>query len=224
MISSLFAPAAPARCAAARSPAPVTSMAKASQPLRLIAQAETPTTRSWLERLVVGAQRLADALGERLGGQRRLVAVAAQLLDGHVARGVDLGARNDPGRAVLVPDPDVLHLQLEERVALLRHVLQVELVAEVRRVLRQHAVAEEAEDRRVFALQGELELGLELVQLVEVGHERVILAPPTKPGPARARGCPAREPAPRAAGARNAAPTTVDEGLSGPARRTAGRP
>src|SRR2546421_10106633 len=126
MISSLFARAAPARCAAARSPAPVTSMAKASQPLRLIAQAETPTTRSWLERLVVGAQRLADALGERLGGQRRLVAVAAQLLDGHVAGGIDLRPPGDPGRAGLVPDPDGPPPQPEERVALRRAGLQVE--------------------------------------------------------------------------------------------------
>src|SRR5207253_10529004 len=99
----------------------------------------TSIARSMARRLevVVRGERLADALGEGLGRQRRLVAVAAQLLDGHVARGVDLGARDDPGRAVLVPDPDVLHLELEERVALLRDVLQVELVAEVRRVLRQ---------------------------------------------------------------------------------------
>src|SRR2546429_468797 len=45
--------------------------------------------------------RLADALGERLGSQRGLVALAAQLLDRHVARGEDLGARNDPRRPVL---------------------------------------------------------------------------------------------------------------------------
>src|SRR2546429_8483380 len=93
MISSLFAPAAPARCAAARSPAPVTSMAKASQPLRLIAQAETPTTRSWLERLVVRAQRLADALGERPGGQRSLLAAAPQPPGGYGAGGLDLRPR-----------------------------------------------------------------------------------------------------------------------------------
>ena len=43
----------------------------------------------------------------------------------------DLDARDHPGRPGLVPDPDVLHLQLEERVRGLRHVLQVELVAEV---------------------------------------------------------------------------------------------
>ena len=59
---------------------------------------------------------------------------------------------------------------VEERVARLRDVLEVELVAEVRRVLRQHAVAEEAEDGRVLLLQPELELGLELVELVEVRH------------------------------------------------------
>src|SRR2546429_9460551 len=103
MISSLFAPAAPARCAAARSPAPVTSMAKASQPLRLIAQAETPTTRSWLERLVVRAQRLADALGERLGGQRRLRALAAPLPRRPVPWGIYPRPRADPGRGGVFP-------------------------------------------------------------------------------------------------------------------------
>src|SRR5204863_8549762 len=139
--------------------------------------------RRQLAQLGVRAERLADPLGERLGRQRRLVAVAAQLLDGHVARGVDLGARDDPGRAVLVPDPDVLHLQVEEGVALLRDVLQIELVAEVRRVLRQHAEAEQAEDRRVLLLERELELGLELVKLVEMRHEATILALRT-PAPA----------------------------------------
>src|SRR4051812_1594844 len=75
-IPSDFAEDATANWAAARSPAPVANMAKASQRLRLIAQAQTDETREKLERLVVGAERLADALGERLGGQRRLVAVA----------------------------------------------------------------------------------------------------------------------------------------------------
>ena len=65
--------------------------------------------------LVFGAERLADALGERLGGQLRLVALAAQLLDRDVARREDLGPRDDPRRPVLVPDPDVLELELEKR-------------------------------------------------------------------------------------------------------------
>src|SRR5690348_4346645 len=71
---------------------------------------------------------LADLLRKRFGGEDRLVTLAAQLLDRHVARGVDLRTRDHPGGAVLVPDPDVLHLQMEERVVRLRHVLDVELV------------------------------------------------------------------------------------------------
>ena len=59
---------------------------------------------------------------------------------------------------------------LEERIRRLRHVLQVELVAEVRGVLRQDAVAEERVDRAVLLLQPKLELGLELVEFVEVTH------------------------------------------------------
>src|SRR4029079_6375405 len=68
------------------------------------------------------------------------------------------------------PDPDVLHPHVEERIARLRRHLQVELVAEIRRVRGQDAVAEEAEDRRVLALERELELGLELVEIVEMAH------------------------------------------------------
>src|SRR5207244_2091411 len=109
-------------------------------------------------------------LGQRLRGELRLVALAAQLLHRHVAGGVDLGPRDDPRGAVLVPDPDVLHLEVEERIARLGHVLEVELVAEVRRVLRQHAVAEEAEDGRVLLLEAKLELGLELVEIVQMAH------------------------------------------------------
>ena len=127
--------------------------------------------RDGADRSSIFGAALADALRERLGGQHRLVALAAQLLDRHVARGVDLGARDHPRRAVLVPHPDVLHLQVEERVARLRDVLEVELVAEVGRVLGQDAVAEEAEDRAVLLLQPQLGLGLELVELVEVAHD-----------------------------------------------------
>src|SRR5205823_12789805 len=81
-----------------------------------------------------------------------------------------LGARDDPGRPVLVPDPDVLHLQVEEGVRGLRDLRQIELVAEVGRVLREHAVAEQAEDGGVLLLEAKLELRLELVELVEVAH------------------------------------------------------
>src|SRR5439155_18166450 len=112
-------------------------------------------------RLVVRAERFADALGQGLGGQRRPLALAPQLLDRDVAGGVHLRARNHPRRPVLVPDPDVLHLQVEERIARLRVRLEIEPVAQVRRVLREHAVAKQREDRRVLLLQLKLELSLE---------------------------------------------------------------
>src|SRR5688572_20606863 len=111
--------------------------------------------------LVVRTERLADPLGQRLRSQLRLLALAAELLDRDVARRVDLRARDHPAGPVLVPDPDVLHLQVVEGVARLRRVIEVELVAEVRRVLRQHAESEQAEDRGVLLLEPELELGLE---------------------------------------------------------------
>src|SRR5206468_2130563 len=107
------------------------------------------------------------ALRVRLG---RIVADGPELLHRHVARGPDLGARDDPGGPVLVPDPDVLHLQMEERIVRLRDLSEIELVAEVRGVLSENAVPEEAEDGGVFLLQLELELGLELVELVEITH------------------------------------------------------
>ena len=83
---------------------------------------------------------------------------------------VDLRPRDDPRGAVLVPDPHVFHLDVEERIARLRHHLQVELVAEVGRVLREDAIAEQPEDGRVLPLQPKLELRLELVQFVEVAQ------------------------------------------------------
>ena len=174
--------------------------------------------------VVVARERLADPLGERLGGERRLVALAAQLLDRDVARGVDLGARDHPRRAVLVPDPDVLHLQVEERVARLRHVLEVELVAEVRRVLREHAVAEEAEDGRVLLLERELELGLVLVELVEVGHQAVSVAPRAGPRPGPGPGRRGRGRARRAARGRTRARAGAGAGRARPGSSTTSSP
>src|SRR5207344_705313 len=98
---------------------------------------------------------------------------------------------DDPGRPVLVPDPDVLHPQVEERVVRLGELREVELVAEVGRVLGEDAIPEQAEDGRVLPLQPELELRLEFVELVEMAH-RDITSPPslassgvTEPVPAR---------------------------------------
>ena len=122
------------------------------------------------------SERLADTLGERLGRQLRLVALAAKLLDRDVAGGEDLGPRDDPRRPVLVPDPDVLELELEEREPARRRrrgLLHVEPVAEVCRVLREHAEAKQREDGLVLLLQPELELRLVLVEIVEVRHGRV---------------------------------------------------
>src|SRR5262249_50010784 len=121
--------------------------------------------------VVVRRHAFADLLGERLGGEVRVLALAAQLLDGDVARRPDLSARDDPRRAVLVPHPDVLHAQVEERVVRLRDLREIEPVAEIRGVLGEDAVAEEPEDRRVLLLEAELELCLELVELVEVAHD-----------------------------------------------------
>src|SRR3954447_22588163 len=76
---------------------------------------------------------------------------------------------------------------MKERVIRLRNVLEIELVAEIRRVLRQDAVAEQPEDVGVLFLECELELGLQLVELVDVRHEAVILALRARPRPGRGR-------------------------------------
>src|SRR3954454_21347678 len=116
---------------------------------------------------------LADALGERLRGERLVVALTAQLLDRDVAGGdEDLGARDHARRAVLVPHPDVLEAQVDERVGRLRRHRALEPVAEVGRVRREDAVAEQAEHGLVLLLQQQLELCLVLVQVVEVAHNR----------------------------------------------------
>ena len=78
---------------------------------------------------------------------------------------------------------------------------------EVRGVLGEHAVAKQREDRRVLALQPELEIGLELVEIVEVTHA-VESSPAGSPGPwaraarprpTRARAAARLRPAPRGA-------------------------
>src|SRR2546421_1804852 len=147
--------------------------------------------------VLVGREGLADLLRQRFGGEARLLTLGAQLLDRDVARGPGFGPRDDACRPVLVPDPDVLHLQMEERVRGLRDLGQLELVAEIRRVLRQDAVAKQAEDGGVLLLEAQLELGLELVELVEVAHasesssaKRVSTAP--LPGTLRAGSSSAR--------------------------------
>ncbi len=111
---------------------------------------------------------------DEVGRERRLGAVLGlELLDRDVLRRVDVGLRDDPRRTVLVPHPDVLHREMDQRVRRLVIDLQVELVAEVRRLLREHAVPEEPEDGRVLALETQLELGVELLEIVDVGHQQL---------------------------------------------------
>src|SRR6185369_5002849 len=100
--------------------------------------------RAFLGEVVVAGERLAELLGQGLGREGRLLALAAQLLDRDVARGVDLGARDHAHGAILVPHPHVLHRQVEERVARLRQHAQLVPVAEVGRVLGDDAEAEES--------------------------------------------------------------------------------
>src|SRR5580704_10997829 len=83
------------------------------------------------ERLGVVVAEIAHPLGERLGGERRLLTVGAELLDGHITRRPELDPRDHARRPRLVPDPDILHLQLEERIRGLGDVLHVELVAQI---------------------------------------------------------------------------------------------
>src|SRR5262245_33948839 len=113
---------------------------------------------------------MASSVTRRSSLFRDLRGVALEDLHGHVLGRVDLDPRDDPGGAVLVPDPHVLHRDVEERVGRLRHEVPLELVAQVRRLLREHAVAEEREDVGVLALQPQLELGVVLLELVGVGH------------------------------------------------------
>src|SRR5262249_51693960 len=113
-----------------------------------------------------------EALRELLGGERRLLALTAELLHRHVPGRPELDLLDHAGRAALFPHPDVLHLHLRERVRWLGQVLEGELVAEIGAVLGEHAVAEQRIDRAVLPLQPQLELGLEFVELVDMAHGR----------------------------------------------------
>ena len=71
---------------------------------------------------------------------------------------------------------------MEERVARVQRRAQLVAVAEVGGVLRDDAVAEEAEDGRVLPLEPQLELGLVLVELVEMGHTLIVVTFAWSPG------------------------------------------
>src|SRR4029077_11372007 len=168
----------PVRCAsvAMRQRSPSTSPSYKPKTVCVLptSTASSIAAREYLE-VFFARRRLADALGERFRRPRRLVALPAQLLDRHVAGDDDdLRARDHARGAVLVPDPDVLEPQVDERIRRLRRDGLLEAVAEIRRIRREHAVAEEGEDRLVLLLQPELELRLVFVQLVEVRHGRSV--------------------------------------------------
>src|SRR6185437_7507558 len=112
------------------------------------------------------------------GRERRLdLALRPELLDRDVLRRVHLGPGDDPAGPVLVPDPDVLHGQVHEWIGGRVRRLHVQPVAQIRGLGRQHAVAEEAEHRRVLALEPQLELGVELLQVFDVGHAGSLVPP-----------------------------------------------
>src|SRR5947209_15798533 len=109
---------------------------------------------------------------------------------------------------------------MEERVRLLRDVGALELVAQICRVLREHAVAEEAEDGLVLLLQLELEVGLVLVEIVQVRHAGLSVAGQGESGPPPFQGLPGPERARRGGRARTRARGVAGAGRAGRARRS----
>ena len=116
--------------------------------------------------------------GELLG---QLEVAGGELLD------VDVLERQHPHRlhetvgAVDVPDPDVLHRDLEVEVVLGVAAGELDLVGQVEAALGLDHVAELADDVAVFAVEGQLDLAVVVVELV------LIHRPPTLPSVPRAR-------------------------------------
>src|ERR1700683_1934254 len=97
---------------------------------------------------------------------RELKLALRQLFDVDVLEGYDPDVLHEPGRAVHVPHPGVVHGDLEEHFAVIgRPHLQVDIVGQVEPALSLHYVREQPDDVAVLAIELELHLGLVLLEI-----------------------------------------------------------
>src|SRR5215813_8071386 len=103
----------------------------------------------------------------RSGILGKLQVALRQFLDIHVLEGHDPYVLHEPGRAVHVPDPRVVHGDLEEHLAVVgRADLKVHVVGEIEPALGLDHVREEPDDVAVLAIELQLHLGLVLLEIL----------------------------------------------------------
>src|SRR5437868_6111376 len=100
-----------------------------------------------------------------------------QLFHVDILKGDNADIFNKTGWAVHVPDPGVLHLHVEEDVAVLRRpYLEVHRVRQVEPSLRLHHVGEQPDDIAVLAVKLQLHLGFILLEIL-CAHRVLPVAP-----------------------------------------------
>src|SRR6266851_5124033 len=97
----------------------------------------------------------------------KLQVALGQFLDIDVLEGHDPHVLHVPGRAIHIPDPRVVHCDLEEHLAVIgcAH-LEVHVVGEIEPALGLNHVREEPDDVAVFAIELQLHLGLVLLEIL----------------------------------------------------------
>src|SRR5258708_32756713 len=97
----------------------------------------------------------------------KLEVALGQVLDINVLELHDPDVLHEPGRAVHVPDPRVVHGDLEEHLTVVgRPDLEVHVVGEIEPALGLNHVREEPDDVAVLAIELQLHLGLVLLEIL----------------------------------------------------------
>src|SRR6201999_2385378 len=146
---------------------PVTGDERRDGPVRERGQNEGPGRGgTWAARLRQGrtVARVRSGRGLVVG---EFEVALGQFLDVDVLERDDADVLDEAGRAVHVPDPGVLHDDLEKDLAIVRvaHV-ELNLVGEVEAPLGLHYMAEEAHDVAILAIQLQLHLGFVLFEIL----------------------------------------------------------
>src|ERR1051326_9085871 len=133
------------------------------------ASAGRPTAKRAAVRRSPGPKRSGEALVLFVG---ELEVTLGELFDVHVLEGDDTHVLDEPGRAVHVPHPGVLHGDFEVDLAVVRRAdVELHLVGQVEAPLRLDHVREQTHDVPVLAVELELHLGLVFLEILRA-HAR----------------------------------------------------
>src|SRR6266851_2886580 len=120
--------------------------------------------KGWPATTLPVGQDLPLSLSGLLG---KLQVALRQFLDIDVLERHDPHVLHEPGRAIHIPDPRVVHCDLEEHLAVVGSAhLEVHVVGEIEPALGLNHVREEPDDVAVFAIELQLHLGLVLLEIL----------------------------------------------------------